>query len=79
MCLSRLQRVVTAGEGSALVEDAAGRHHRVSLLAYDGALPRPGDWLVVHSGYALAPADPEEASAALEILRDAPRTREGSA
>lgn len=73
MCMSRYHRVVTAGAGSARVEDALGRCLVVSLLAFDGPEPRPGEWIVVHSGYALGPADPEEAGRAVAELRAAGR------
>ena len=42
-----------------------GRERDVSMLAYDGPPPQVGDWVVVHSGYALAPAVAEEAEAVL--------------
>ena len=70
MCLSRLQRVVgTAGPDAVWAEDADGRRHRLCLLAFDGDAPRPGDWLVAHSGYALGPADAAGAAAAVAELR----------
>lgn len=44
-----------------------GRRHEVSLLALEPQDPEPGpgDWLVVHSGYAIDRADPREAETAL--------------
>lgn len=58
MCVSRFHRVVAcAGGDSALVADSGGATRTVSLLALDGPPPRPGDWLVVHSGYALERVD----------------------
>jgi hydrogenase maturation factor len=69
MCVSRLHRVLAPPEsGSVLVEDMDGGSHLVSLLAFDGSPPRTGDWLVVHSGYALTREEPEEARAAWEML-----------
>jgi hydrogenase maturation factor len=62
MCMSRLHRVVrTAGTGLVDVEDIDGSVHRVSLLALDGPPPETGEWLVVHSGYAIDRADADEA------------------
>lgn len=62
MCVSRFHRVVApAGGRSVLVADSLGATHRVSLLALDGPPPQPGDWLVVHSGYALERVDAGEA------------------
>ncbi|HET6794129.1 MAG TPA: HypC/HybG/HupF family hydrogenase formation chaperone [Acidimicrobiales bacterium] len=77
MCLSRLQRVV-AGDGTAVwTVDPAGARRRVSLLALDGPRPVVGDWLVVHSGYALARADPEDAAEALAALTAADARQPG--
>jgi hydrogenase maturation factor len=70
MCVSRLHRVVgTVRDGRVTVRDLEGRERSISLLAYDGPRPEPGDWIVAHSGYALAPVEPEEAEAALSELR----------
>jgi len=54
MCMSRLHQVLRlTGVGVAEVEDVDGARHVVSLLALDGPTPAPGEWLTVHSGYAL--------------------------
>jgi len=76
--MSRLHLVVGPPDaGEVTVQDVEGVRHRVSLLAYDGATPRPGQWLVVHSGFALGPVDAAEARAvAAEIA--AARGREPS-
>jgi len=64
--MSRLHRVVAEDDGTVEVEDMDGTVHRVSLLALDGPPPAIGDWLVVHSGYAIdrVPAGEAEAVAA---------------
>jgi hydrogenase maturation factor len=61
--MSRLHRVVGEGEGVVDVEDLDGTVHRVSLLALDGPVPAVGDWLVVHSGYAIDRVEAAEAEA----------------
>lgn len=71
MCMSRLHRVVGQGEGVVDVEDLEGTVHRVSLLALDGPAPAVGDWLVVHSGYAIDRAEAAEAEAVAADLRRA--------
>jgi hydrogenase expression/formation protein HypC len=72
MCTSRLHRVVAAdGAGAVVVEDVDGGRHRVSLLALDGPPPEPGEWLVVHSGYAIDRVDAGEAEAVAAELRAA--------
>jgi len=68
--MSRLHRVLQeAGSGAVYVEDVDGRVHRVSLLALDGPAPAPGEWLVVHSGYAIDRVDAAEAEAVATELR----------
>jgi len=80
VCMSRLHRVVREVEGATVeVEDMEGTVHRVALLALDGAPPTPGEWLVVHSGYAIDRVDASEAEAVAAELRfglgvDAPGT-----
>ncbi len=62
MCVSRFHRVVArTGDRSVLATDSQGTTHSVSLLALDGPPPEPGDWLVVHSGYALDRVDRDAA------------------
>jgi len=70
VCMSRLHRVVrSASPGTVDVEDVNGMVHRVSLLALDGPAPATGEWLVVHSGYAIDRVDAAEAEAVLTELR----------
>jgi hydrogenase maturation factor len=70
MCTSRLHRVVAAaGPGAVTVADVEGHLLRVSLLALDGPEPVTGEWLVVHSGYAVDRADPDEAESVVADLR----------
>jgi hydrogenase expression/formation protein HypC len=60
--MSRLHRVIDVGEeGRVSVIDLEGREHVVSLLALDGDVPTVGEWLVVHSGYAIDRVDANEA------------------
>jgi hydrogenase maturation factor len=69
MCQSRYQLVIAdASDGVVRVRDIEGVERDVSLLAFDGTPPSVGEWLVVHSGYALASVEPEEALAAMEDL-----------
>lgn len=72
MCTSRLHLVLEAPAGGrVVVENADGRRHEVSLLALEGDPPRPGEWLVVHSGYALERADATQAAEIVAELRRA--------
>jgi hydrogenase expression/formation protein HypC len=71
--VSRLHQVVAdAAPGLFDVEDVDGAVHRVSVIALDGPLPRPGEWLVVHSGYAIDRVDAAEAEAVRDELRGSP-------
>jgi hydrogenase maturation factor len=65
MCVSRLHQVLAAGPpgGHSVMSDLDGREHHVSLLAYEGPPLEAGDWVTVHSGYALALVAREEAEA----------------
>lgn len=70
--MSRLHRVLERdGSDAVTVEDVDGSVHRVSLLALDGPAPEPGEWLVVHSGYAIDRADADEAAAVAAEIRHA--------
>ena len=71
MCVSRLHRVLElVSAGVVEVEDVQGGRRRVLLLALDGAPPATGEWLVVHSGYAIDRVDADEAEAiAAELQR----------
>ncbi len=44
------------------------RNINVSLLANDGDDARPGDWVLIHVGFALSKVDEEEAHATLALL-----------
>jgi hydrogenase expression/formation protein HypC len=45
------------------------RNVNVSLLANDGDHARPGDWVLIHVGFALSKVDEEEAHATLSLLQ----------
>ncbi|MGA2010522.1 MAG: HypC/HybG/HupF family hydrogenase formation chaperone [Solirubrobacteraceae bacterium] len=45
------------------------RNVNVSLLAGDGDDVRPGDWVLIHVGFALSKVDEEEAHATLSLLQ----------
>ena len=69
MCMSRLRHVVSCeGDARAIVDDPEGRRTSISLLALDGPPPQPGEWLVVHSGYAIDRLEADEAHRTLDEL-----------
>ena len=45
------------------------RNINVSLLASDGDYARPGDWVLIHVGFAMSKIDEAEASLALASLQ----------
>lgn len=60
MCLGLLCRLLELRQDGTALVSHDGRTIRVSLLTLvDGA--EPGDWLLVHSGYALARLTPDQA------------------
>jgi hydrogenase expression/formation protein HypC len=45
------------------------RNINVSLLAEDGDDARPGDWVLIHVGFALSKVDEDEAQATIALLQ----------
>ncbi|HET9508882.1 MAG TPA: HypC/HybG/HupF family hydrogenase formation chaperone [Gaiellaceae bacterium] len=52
--------------------DVAGvvRNVNVALLDRDGDAAAPGDWVLIHVGFALSKLDEEEATATLRLLQE---------
>jgi hydrogenase expression/formation protein HypC len=68
MCVAYPARVLgVEPEGGVAVVDAHGRPQRVALLALAGPVT-PGDWLLVHSGIALARLDADDARDRLALI-----------
>jgi hydrogenase maturation factor len=59
--------VTALGADSTATVDLRGRLIRVALFAVDEAV-QPGDWLLVHSGIAVARIDGEEAAARHQLI-----------
>ena len=75
MCMGEIAQVMDVGTGTALVR-GGGRTRTVSLLT----LPDPvtaGDWVVLHSGFALARLTADEARDATALRATAPMIAEG--
>jgi hydrogenase expression/formation protein HypC len=73
MCLAipgQVMEVVDEANHIAKVDVAGVRRNiNVSLLAEDdGGGARPGDWVLIHVGFALSKIDEEEAHATLSLL-----------
>jgi hydrogenase expression/formation protein HypC len=73
MCLAipgRVMEIVDASNRLARV-DVAGvqRTVNVALLDADGVSVQPGEWVLIHVGFALSKVDEAEAEATLSLLR----------
>lgn len=69
MCLAVPGRVVERLEGGLARVDFAGVGRTVSVAFTPDAAP--GDWVLVHVGFALARIDEDEAQATLDLLGEA--------
>jgi hydrogenase expression/formation protein HypC len=61
--------VVDLPEADVALIDVGGVQKRISLALVDGV--RPGDYVIVHVGYALTRLDPDEAERTLAIFAEA--------
>jgi hydrogenase expression/formation protein HypC len=73
MCLGIPVKVVEVGGQSAVVE-VGGARREISLLLLDGVAP--GDWVILHAGFAIQKLDEEEAEKTLALLRELPGAAE---
>jgi hydrogenase expression/formation protein HypC len=69
MCLAIPARVVDLPEPDVALIDVGGVRKRISLALVDGV--RPGDYVIVHVGYALTRLDPDEAERTLRTFAEA--------
>jgi hydrogenase expression/formation protein HypC len=69
MCLAVPCRIVRMDTPDSAVVDVGGVRKAVSLALVDGV--GPGDYVIVHVGYALARLDPEAAAATLAAMAEA--------
>ena len=75
MCLGELAEVIEVGTQDALVS-GGGRSRTVSLLTLTDPV-LPGDWVVIHSGFALARLTAEQAREATALRTTSPTISEG--
>lgn len=66
MCLAIPAQVVELRDGDQALIDLAGVRKEISLALVDDVWP--GDYVIVHVGYALQKLDPEEARKTLELF-----------
>jgi hydrogenase expression/formation protein HypC len=66
MCLAIPAKVVELRDGDQAVIDLAGVRKEISLALVDDVWP--GDYVIVHVGYALQKVDPDEAAKTLALF-----------
>jgi hydrogenase expression/formation protein HypC len=80
MCLAipgRVVEVIDAANQIARVDVVGVRRNiNVSLLADEAGGVRPGDWVLIHVGFAISRVDEEEARATRELLEQMGREYE---
>jgi len=69
MCLAVPARVIELLEGEDALIDLGGVRKRISLALVEDVAP--GDYVIVHVGYALQKLDPDEAEQTLALFRQA--------
>jgi len=69
MCLAIPARVVEVLPNEEGVIDVGGVRKRISLELVTGVVP--GDYVIVHVGYALQRLDPDEAARTLDLFAEA--------
>jgi len=74
MCLAVPGQIVEIVDADASIArvDVAGvtREVNVALLAWEGAPVVPGDWVLIHVGFAMSRIDEAEAARTLALLRE---------
>lgn len=74
MCLAipgQIVEIVDESNRLAKVEVAGVRRTvNIGLLDVDGISAGPGDWVLIHVGFALSKIDEQEAQATLRLLRE---------
>ena len=66
MCLAIPAKVVELRDGDQAIIDLGGVRKEVSLALVEGVVP--GDYVIVHVGYALQKLDAEEAAKTLALF-----------
>ena len=67
MCLGIPAQIVESPAGGLARADVGGVRREISVALLDGAV-EPGDWVLIHVGFALGRIDEAEAQATLELL-----------
>jgi hydrogenase expression/formation protein HypC len=66
VCLAIPAEVLTVGTGDVATVDMSGVRREIDVGLLDGVLP--GDWVLVHLGFALTKIDEDEARSTIQML-----------
>ncbi len=67
MCLSVIARVLKIMENDEAIAELGGVKKQISLGLMADEI-RPGDWVLIHTGYAIAKVDEEKAKEMLDAI-----------
>jgi hydrogenase expression/formation protein HypC len=78
MCLGLPGRIVEVQPGGDVARvDVAGVLREINIALLDGPFV-PGDYLLIHSGFAVERMSPDEARDALDVFAEGPSSVEGA-
>lgn len=69
MCVAVPGKILSIDDTAMALVDFGGVTREVSLAFLEE--PKPGDFVIVHAGFALHTIDPEEARETIELMREA--------
>ena len=72
MCLGIVGHIVTLDEncGDLANVDVAGLVRKINIAILEGENPKPGDYVLIHAGFAIEKISEETARRQVEALRD---------
>ena len=73
MCLAVPALIIEVNEDGLGLVDHAGNRREISLLLLED--PQPGEYVIIHAGFAIQKYQPEEAEELMELWR---KVREGA-
>jgi hydrogenase expression/formation protein HypC len=68
MCLALPAKVLALGDGDTATVSLGGVKKEISIALVEGIAV--GDYVIVHTGYALSRLDPDEAARTIALLRE---------
>lgn len=80
MCLGipgQVVELVEGYDGQLALVDVQGARRRINIGILEDEMPSPGDWVLIHMGFALERVDETEARRALAGLELMGRPRDG--